>query len=97
MLKCWVNDKAVSPTYKKPHNFPSILWIEFHVLFDYRKVRASFMFSDMELIGIPLRIVIGDQRLDSGSTEYKARIDKEIQDIPLDEVVNFIQSKVKVS
>ncbi len=28
--KYWVNDKAVSPTYKKPHNFPLILWIERH-------------------------------------------------------------------
>ena len=65
------------------------------VLFDDRKVRAGFMFSDMELIGIPHRIVIGDRGLDSGSAEYKARTDKETQDIPLDEVVNFIQSKVK--
>jgi len=67
------------------------------VLFDDRKVRAGFMFSDMELIGIPHRIVIGDRGLDSGTAEYKARTDKETQDIPLDQVVNFIQSKVKES
>lgn len=67
------------------------------VLFDDRKVRAGFMFSDMELIGIPHRIVIGDRGLDSGTAEYKARTDKETQDIPLDEVVNFIKSKVKAN
>ena len=33
------------------------------VLLDDRKVRAGFMFSDMELIGIPHRIVIGDRGL----------------------------------
>ncbi|MCK5830594.1 MAG: proline--tRNA ligase [Methylococcales bacterium] len=64
------------------------------VLFDDRKVRAGFMFSDMELIGIPHRIVIGDRGLDSGNAEYKARTDKETQDIPLDKVVNFIKSKL---
>ena len=62
------------------------------VLFDDRKVRAGFMFSDMELIGIPHRIVIGDRGLDSGTAEYKARTDKETQDIPLDGIVAFIQS-----
>ncbi len=67
------------------------------VLFDDRKVRAGFMFSDMELIGIPHRIVIGDRGLDSGTAEYKARTDKETQDISLDEVVYFIKSKVKSS
>lgn len=64
------------------------------VLFDDRKVRAGFMFSDMELIGIPHRIVIGDRGLDSGNAEYKARTDKETQDIPLDDVVKFIKSKL---
>lgn len=63
------------------------------VLFDDRKVRAGFMFSDMELIGIPHRIVIGDRGLDSGTAEYKARTDKETQDVPLDEVVDFIKLK----
>lgn len=42
------------------------------VLLDDRKVRAGFMFSDMELIGIPHRIVIGDRGLDSGTVEYQA-------------------------
>ena len=45
------------------------------VLFDDRKVRAGFMFSDMELIGIPHRIVIGDKSLDAGQVEYRARTD----------------------
>jgi len=64
------------------------------VLFDDRKVRAGFMFSDMELIGIPHRIVIGDKGLDSGNAEYKARTDTETQDIKLDNIVEFIQSKL---
>ena len=64
------------------------------VLFDDRKVRAGFMFSDMELIGIPHRIVIGDKGLDSGIAEYKARTDTKTQDIALDNIVDFIKSKL---
>ncbi len=64
------------------------------VLLDDRKVRAGFMFSDMELIGIPHRIVIGDRGLDSGTVEYQGRTDKESQELAFADIVSFIQSKV---
>ena len=63
------------------------------VLFDDRKVRAGFMFSDMELIGIPHRIIIGDRGLDTNSVEYRARTDSENQEIALDKIVAFIKEK----
>jgi len=62
------------------------------VLFDDRKVRAGFMFSDMELIGIPHRIVLGDKSLDAGQVEYRARTDSENRFITLDEIVPFLVS-----
>jgi len=65
------------------------------VLLDDRKVRAGFMFSDMELIGIPHRIVLGDRGLDSGNVEYRARTDSESQDIALDEIVAFIKTQLQ--
>jgi prolyl-tRNA synthetase len=65
------------------------------VLLDDRKVRAGFMFSDMELIGIPHRIVLGDRGLDSGNVEYRARTDSESQDIALDKIVGFIKEQAK--
>ncbi len=64
------------------------------VLLDDRKVRAGFMFSDMELIGIPHRIVMGDRGLDSGNVEYRARTDSESQDIALEEIVDFIKKQI---
>jgi len=64
------------------------------VLFDDRKVRAGFMFSDMELIGIPHRIVLGDRGLDSNTAEYRARTDSENQDIALDGIVDFIKAQL---
>ena len=64
------------------------------VLLDDRKVRAGFMFSDMELIGIPHRIVIGDRGLDSGTVEYQGRTDPESREIPFSEIVDFLKSKL---
>ena len=64
------------------------------VLFDDRKVRAGFMFADMELIGIPHRIVLGDRGLDSGNVEYRARMDKENQEIPITGIIDFIKARL---
>ncbi|MCV6636608.1 proline--tRNA ligase [Candidatus Albibeggiatoa sp. nov. NOAA] len=65
------------------------------VLFDDRKERAGVMFADMELIGVPHRLVIGEKGLDKGVMEYQNRQSKEsAQDVPLDEVVSFLQGKL---
>ena len=68
----------------------------FDVLLDDRGERAGVMFADMELIGIPHRIVIGDRGLDKGMLEYKGRRDTDNQDIPVDGVIEFLQSKIKL-
>jgi len=64
----------------------------FDVLFDDRKVRPGFMFSDMELIGIPHRIVLGDRGLDNGMAEYRGRQDSDNTDIPLSEIIQHLKS-----
>ncbi len=65
----------------------------FDVLLDDRKERPGVMFADMELIGIPHRIVIGERGLDAGTLEYKGRSDTDKQDIPLETVTRFLQEK----
>ncbi|NOX90911.1 MAG: proline--tRNA ligase [Gammaproteobacteria bacterium] len=65
----------------------------FDVLLDDRKERPGVMFADMELIGIPHRIVIGERGLDAGTLEYKGRSDTDKQDIPLETVIRFLQEK----
>ena len=64
------------------------------VLFDDRKVRAGFMFSDMELIGIPHCIVISDRGLEAGIVEYKSRTAEQNEEIPLAEILGFLQAKL---
>ncbi|VAW77799.1 Prolyl-tRNA synthetase, bacterial type [hydrothermal vent metagenome] len=61
------------------------------VLWDDRNVRPGVMFADMELIGIPHRVVIGEKNLDKGLVEYKARRGGDNQDIARDAIVAFLQ------
>jgi prolyl-tRNA synthetase len=60
------------------------------VLFDDRKERPGVMFNDMELIGIPHSIVIGERNLDNQQVEYKHRRDGDKQLLDLDKVASFI-------
>jgi prolyl-tRNA synthetase len=55
------------------------------------------MFADMELIGIPHRLVISDRGLDIEEAEYKGRVDAESQQVPLSEVIPFIESRISES
>jgi prolyl-tRNA synthetase len=64
------------------------------VLFDDRKVRAGFMFSDMELIGIPHCIILGDRGLDTGTVEYKGRTAQENEEIPMADIIDFLKARL---
>ncbi len=64
------------------------------VMLDDRKERAGIMFADMELIGIPHRLVISPRGLEAGTIEYKHRSDTEVQHIAIDQVVSFITDKI---
>ncbi|QDF67749.1 proline--tRNA ligase [Shewanella sp. SNU WT4] len=64
------------------------------VLFDDRKERPGVMFADMELIGLPHVIVIGDRNIDNQVYEYKNRRTGEKQEIPFDQIVDFIKSQL---
>lgn len=64
------------------------------VLFDDRKERPGVMFADMELMGIPHTIVIGDRNLDSGVVEYKYRRSEDKSLIALDDVVSVLKEKI---
>ncbi len=57
------------------------------VLMDDRDERPGVIFADMDLIGIPHRLVIGDKGLAKEAVEYKGRRDKQLTDIPLADVV----------
>ncbi|MHB0926400.1 MAG: proline--tRNA ligase [Gallionellaceae bacterium] len=64
------------------------------VLLDDRDERPGVMFADMELIGIPYRIVIGERSLKEGNVEYQGRCDAQAQSIPLQNAPEFVKSKL---
>ncbi|WP_416776739.1 proline--tRNA ligase [Xenorhabdus budapestensis] len=67
------------------------------VIFDDRKERPGVMFADMELIGVPHALVIGDRNLDNGEIEYKCRRNGDKQMLKLENVVNYLKSNIKQS
>ncbi len=64
------------------------------VLFDDRPVRPGVMFNDMELIGIPHRIVIGERGLDAGELEYRARNQSDNIQVPIDEIIAYLKQRL---
>jgi prolyl-tRNA synthetase len=61
------------------------------VLLDDRGERPGVMFADLELIGIPHRITIGDRGLKEQRVEYQGRRDTAATAVPLADIVPFIQ------
>ncbi len=64
------------------------------VLLDDRNERPGVMFADMELIGVPHRVVIGDRGLQEGLIEYKGRRDAQPCNLPLTESKMSIKSMI---
>jgi prolyl-tRNA synthetase len=64
------------------------------VLMDDRNERPGVKFADMELIGIPHRIVVGDRALADNNIEYKGRRDEEPQLVPRAEIMDFLTARL---
>lgn len=70
--------------------YQSLLNKGIDVLLYDNKERPGVMFADMELIGIPHRIVIGDRGLKENKVEYKSRTDADSQDIAINKIIDFV-------
>jgi prolyl-tRNA synthetase len=84
---CVINPKnapAVSAAAEALYQALSQRGIE--ALLDDRGVRAGSMFADMELIGIPHRVVVSERGLAAGTLEYRAREDSESRSLSEDEL-----------
>lgn len=65
------------------------------VLLDDRKERPGVMFADMELIGVPHTVVIGDRNLDNDEVEYKYRREGEKKMIKSGDIVEYLVKHIK--
>ena len=64
------------------------------VLLDDRDERPGVMFADMELVGIPHRIVVGERGLKEGKLEYQGRRDQASTAVAVDELFAFVQARL---
>ncbi|MGR6840376.1 proline--tRNA ligase [Aliivibrio wodanis] len=64
------------------------------VLFDDRKERPGVMFKDIELIGIPHTVVIGDRSMDEGNFEYKNRRANTKEVVEIANIVEHIKAQL---
>jgi prolyl-tRNA synthetase len=65
------------------------------VLLDDRGERPGVMFADLELIGIPHRVTIGDRSLKEGNVEYQGRRDAAPTPVPIAEIGRFINERLQ--
>jgi prolyl-tRNA synthetase len=70
--------------------YEELLAAGLEVLLDDREARPGVMFADMELIGIPHRVVVGEKNLDRGMVEYKHRRDADARDVSRAVIVEFL-------
>lgn len=92
-------DVAIAPINMQKSEEVSNVAIKLHdeltaagldVLLYDEKARLGGMLADLDLIGIPHRVVIGDRGLKENKVEYKKRDAEESQDIAVDELVAFL-------
>ncbi|MDD3575608.1 MAG: His/Gly/Thr/Pro-type tRNA ligase C-terminal domain-containing protein [Halothiobacillus sp.] len=66
----------------------------FSVLLDDRGLRPGVAFADMELIGIPLRIVVSERGLAAGEYETRLRWESENHAVPGTELLSWVKEKI---
>ena len=71
----------------------------YEVLLDDRdkKTSAGVKFADMELMGIPHRIVVSDRGIEQGVLEYKARNAQDNEMIPEAELLTFLRNAIRLN
>jgi len=63
-------------------------------IWDDREARPGVKFADMEIIGIPHRVVVSDRGIEAGTLEYRGRRDTESRHVPMDGVVDFLRQRL---
>jgi prolyl-tRNA synthetase len=64
------------------------------LLMDEEKARLGVMLADIELIGIPHRLVVGERGLSNETVEYKRRGETDAIDVGLDKLQSFLADKI---
>jgi prolyl-tRNA synthetase len=74
--------------------YQELLGAGIEALLDDRDARPGVMFADMELIGIPHRVVIGDRNLAAGQLEYRGRCDSDSTLVGRTDIVEWLRQRL---
>lgn len=88
-------NKSPAVAEKAEAIYNELVALGYDVLFmDDEKARLGVQLANTDLMGIPHRIVIGDRGLESGTIEYKCRREADKQEVPVNDIINFLKSKI---
>ena len=76
--------------------YQQLLDAGFDILFDDRGQRPGVAFADMDLIGIPHRLILGERGLDNGMVEYKCRADGSESEFSIVNVVEELRKRLTI-
>ena len=93
LLPLQMQDAAVRDAAEKIYADLTAAGVE--VLLDDRDERAGVKFKDADLIGLPVRIAVGKKGLADGKVEWKVRGGKDVEFVPLADVVARVQAAVR--
>lgn len=90
--------KSPSVLQKCEEVYASLKQAGYDVLYmDEAKARLGAMLADVELLGIPHRLVIGERGLENGTIEYQGRRDENSQHIPVADLESSLREKIRLS
>jgi prolyl-tRNA synthetase len=88
------NSDSVRETAIRVHD--ELVAAGYEVLLYDQKARLGAMLADLDLIGIPHRVVIGERGLADGNVEYKARADESGRDVAVDDIVTLLKDTIPI-
>jgi len=75
--------------------YEQLMSLGVEVFMDDRKERPGVKFAQMELVGIPIRVTLGDRSLAEGNIELQERTGEHKQLIPVAEAANAIIAMIR--
>jgi prolyl-tRNA synthetase len=90
----WHKSEAVRKACEKLYQDLSEQGID--VILDDRDIRPGVMFADWELIGVPVRITIGDRGLNEGQIECQTRAEGQTQKVSIENGTTYVLEQLQL-
>ena len=87
-------DKKTEESFKKAEEiYKSLNSLGVETIFDDREERLGVKLNDCDLIGIPMRIMVGKKSLQRGVVEFKLRNSSETTEVKVEEIADYVKNK----